>query len=172
MRKPLLIAVITAATLSGCGGGSDEPKPAENLAPVLSAIGDQTIMANLPEQTIGVSVTDEDPGSVTIDISAGEKALLPDESQTTRGQGSGLLAVLSPAADETGQTVVTVTATDAQGLTDSTQFMLTVTPEQKSMQSFVRTTMELAADAEPELVNAVEFMQDAEEDDFSDLFEE
>lgn len=172
MYKHLLLGLVTAAALTGCGGGSDNPKPAQNLAPVLSAIADQSIIANQVEQTVAVSVADEDPATVTLDISADEKMLLPDADQKTRGQGSGLLAVLTPTPDESGQATVTVTATDAQGLTDSTRFMLTVVPEQKSMQEFVRTTIELAPDAEPELVNAVEFLQDAEEDDFSDLFAE
>ncbi|MFK7887716.1 MAG: hypothetical protein AB8G16_12730 [Gammaproteobacteria bacterium] len=172
MRIKALSLLALAVTLTGCGSGSDDPLPPENQAPKLSAIADQTITANQPDQSVGITLSDEAPNSVVVTITSTDQPLLPDAEQKTGGQGTGRLAILTPTADEAGQTMVTITATDTAGLTDSIEFMLTVLPEQKSMQQFARTTLNLPADAEPELVNAVEFMQDAEDDDFADLFEQ
>ena len=47
--------------------------------------------------------------------------------------------------------------------------MLTIVPQQISLQQFVRAEFDLAADDEPQLINAIEFDQDAEDDDFADL---
>lgn len=172
MRLTYISLVTASLWLAGCGSSSDDPKPAENQAPKLSAIADQSITANQPDQSVGITLSDEQPGTVTLAVASDSETLLASDMLRTSGTGTGRLALITPVADESGQAMVTITATDAQGLTDATSFTLTVTPEQKSMHQFARATLDLDADDDPELINAVEFMQDADEDDFADLFEE
>lgn len=172
MRALAFGLLASSGLLVGCGGGSSDPTPAMNQAPKLSAIADQGIVANQPGQSVGFSVTDEQPGSVSVTVSTDSMSLLPPANQTVSGTGAARTALLSPAPDELGQAVVTVLATDTAGLTDQAQFVVTVTAQQLSMQQFARTEIDRSADDEPELINAVEFTQDAEDDDFADLFVE
>jgi hypothetical protein len=45
-------------------------------------------------------------------------------------------------------------------------------PQQRSMQQFTRALFAGSADDEPVLVDAVDFVEDAEHDDFADLLAE
>ena len=66
--------------------------------------------------------------------------------------------------------MITTVVTDREGLSASSAFVLTVVPEQLSIQQFARSTFAEADNDEPTLINAVEFLQDADGDDFTDLF--
>ena len=76
---------------------------------------------------------------------------------------------VNPVVDMTGDAMITIIVRDAENLAASSSFLLTVTAEQKSMQQFTRDNFVSTPDDEPELINAVEFAQDADDDDFADL---
>lgn len=170
--KLWLTCAALATVLVGCGGGSDAPNVPVNQPPELSDITDQIIGANKADQPVGFSVSDEQPGTVTVTVTSEDQTLLPDAQQSVDGNGAQRNALLTPRVDELGNSMITITATDAAGLSSSVSFRIDVMPEEKSMSEFARTTFVDAADDDPALINAVVFMADADEDDFADLIAE
>ncbi len=154
--------------LAACGGSGDDPQPI-NQPPALSAIADQSITANGTSQPIAFSISDEAADEVTLTVSSDRQNLVADDNIALDGNGSARSLTVTPSIDEAGDAFITIVATDGQGLSAGTSFLLTVTPEQKSMQQFARDTFAEGADDEPALINAVEFAEDAENDDFADL---
>ena len=102
-------------------------------APEISMIASQRIVEDSSTGNISITVTDEDLGdSATLSVSSSNLTLLPIDYEnniiiTDLGNGAFTLQ-LTPAADQSGTSCITVTATDLTGKTDSTCFMLTVYP--------------------------------------------
>ncbi|MEO0346057.1 MAG: hypothetical protein AAF229_07335 [Pseudomonadota bacterium] len=168
--KHLLVAALVSLT-AACGGGSGDA-PAVNGAPTISDIADQSIDANGVSTPIGFSVSDERPSSVTVVASADRPEIIPEGGLLVRNErGSGSL-VVTPQPDVTGETTVSVVATDDLGQTTRVDFLLSVVAEQRSLQQFARDTFTSTDVETPTLINAVEFAQDADEDDFADLLAE
>jgi len=167
--KPMYAGLALASLgLAACGGSGDDPQPV-NQAPTISAIADQGITANGASDPIAFSLGDEAVGDLTIAASSDRQNLVADDGITLAGTGSARSLTITPQADEAGDAFITIVVTDSEGLSDGTSFLLTVSPEQKSMQQFARDTFAEDADDEPALINAVEFAEDAENDDFADL---
>ena len=159
---------LTGLGLAACGGSGDDPQPV-NQAPTISAIADQSIAANGTSQPIAFSLDDENVGDLTVAVSSDRQNVVPDDGIALDGDGAARTLTVTPRIDEAGDAFITIVATDRQGLSAGTSFLLTVNPEQKSMQQFARDTFAEDADDEPALINAVEFAEDAEDDDFADL---
>ena len=162
----LLLVVSLLATCSS--DSSDEPQPL-NQAPTISAIADTATPANGPSQAINFLVSDESLGTLTLSASSDRPELVPASAVRIAGTGSIRSLTVTPVIDMTGDAMITVIAEDSAGLAASSSFLLLVDPEQKSMSQFARDTFIASEDDEPALINAVEFNQDADEDDFADL---
>ncbi len=167
--KSIYLYVMLAALVAGCGSGSDNDRSAGNRAPSVSAIGDQSIQANRSDEQIFFTVSDEDVASLDIESSSDQQQIVADENLAILGSGSERRLSVTPTRDSSGEVTISIVVTDRQGLSANTVFALSVVPERVSIQQFARSTFPEEADDEPELVNAVEFVQDADEDDFSDL---
>lgn len=154
--------------LAACdNGGDDGPPP--NAAPVLGDIADQSTPANAPSAAIGFTVTDEDANAMTFALSSDNETLVANDAIVLGGGGANRSVTITPTPDMLGDAMIIIIGTDTAGLQASTSFLLTVTAEQKSMQQFTRDTFADSPDGDPELVNAVEFTFDAEDDDFADF---
>jgi hypothetical protein len=95
---------------------------ASNTPPVLSAITNQTVAEGKSLQ-IPVSASDADGDKINLAITN-----LPSFGQfTDNGNGTGTISLAPGSADAGVYAGITVTATDAGGLSDSQTFVLTVT---------------------------------------------
>ena len=159
------VLFLVAACSSGSG---DDPAPV-NQAPEISAIAAQSTVANGASQPIAFSLSDEAVNALTITASSDRQQLVPDSGLTIAGSGVSRTLTVNPVVDMTGDAMITIIVRDAENLAASSSFLLTVTAEQKSMQQFTRDNFVSTPDDEPELINAVEFAQDADDDDFADL---
>lgn len=168
MNRFILLMAATGVMLAACESDRGGPAPV-NVAPTISAVADLSITANRTSPAIGFTVNDERPDSLTIVATSDRQQLLPDTGLVIGGSGSTRSLAATPVIDELGDALITIVVTDTAGLSASTAFLLTVDPEQKSMQQFARDAFAADANDEPALINAVEFAQDAEEDDFADL---
>ncbi len=168
MHSKTLTLGVAVLAIVGCDSNS-RPPPV-NQAPTITAITDQTVSANIPSAPIAFTVADEDPANLTVDVMTDNEALLPLAAIQLSGATTARSIVLTPTADTTGDAQISVVVTDADGLGDSTSFIVSVAPESRSLQTFVRSEFAEDADDAPDLVNALEFIADADDDDFADLF--
>lgn len=168
MNNKYAILGIACLVITACDNSSDDP-PAANVAPVIGAIADRSSSANMPSPEIYFTVTDESPDTVMLTVMSDNQAVVADDAIVLAGSDDSRSLTITPTADTLGDALITISVTDSAGLASATSFLLTITPEQKSLQSFTRTTFAASADGEPELINAVEFSADAEADDFADL---
>lgn len=169
MKTHYLGITLAGLLLAGCGGGSDNAVRTD-VAPTVSGLTDVNIAANQESQPISFTVSDEQVGRVSLVANSDNQAVLPDDGLRIAGSGSNRTLTITPSIDALGDAFVTVTATDQGGLSSNSSFLVILDPEQKSIQQFTRTEFPSEANAAPELINAVEFIQDADQDDFGDLF--
>ena len=169
MKMRHQIVVLIGLLLAGCGGSDFSPAPA-NQAPTISAVPDQSTVANATSAAIGFTVTDEQASALSITASSDRAQVVPDSSLELGGSGTDRILTVTPVFDTLGDAFISIVVTDTQGLSANTSFLLTVDPLLESMQQFTRNTFAELADDDPEFVNAVNFTQDADDDDFADLF--
>ncbi len=162
------IVALIGLLVAGCGGSDFSPAPV-NTAPTISAIADQNTTANEQSPAVAFTVTDEQTLSLSISVSSDNQQVVPDSNLGLGGSGATRSLTITPVIDTLGDAFITIIVTDPGGLLASTSFLLTVVPQQVSMQQFVRTTFAEAENGEPALINALAFDQDADNDDFTDL---
>lgn len=169
MKSKYVTLAVVSALVAACGGGSPDNRAPVNQAPNITAIADQSTVANNASQPIAFSVADEQVGSLAISVTSDRQQLVPDSGLSLDGSGTARALTVTPIIDMTGDAFITIIITDQEGLSASTSFSLAVNAEQKSMQQFARDTFATSEDDEPVFINAVEFSQDADDDDFADL---
>ena len=169
MKIRYATVALAGLLVAACDSGSNTTTPAVNQAPTISAITDQSISANQASQPIGFTVTDEQVGSLGFSLMSDNNDVVPNHGLALGGNGASRTLTAMPVADTIGDAFVTIIVTDSAGLSASTSFLLTVDAQQKSMQQFTRDSFDAEADGEPDFVNAVEFAQDADDEDFADL---
>jgi hypothetical protein len=99
-----------------------------NDTPVLSAIADQTIFVNGTTGPLGFTVTDENPGAVTVTGTSSNTILVPHANIVVAGSGANRSVTVTPAPNQIGVTTITLHATDGGGYVGSTSFVVTVEP--------------------------------------------
>ncbi len=170
MKSKLVPALLAAALLVACSGGSNNSSPAPlNEAPTLSAIADFETPANQPGAPLTFSVDDEDVDSLDISATSENEAVIASDGIRLQGSGQSRVLTVTPQTDTTGSVLITVTAIDNQGLSAQTRFRVIVTPLPQSLDQFLRETFLLSADSEPVPINALEFSDDIDTDVFPTL---
>ena len=77
--------------------------------------------------TVPVYINDaETPGSLTIRAWSSNQTLVPDASIVAGGSGTSRTVTVTPAAGQTGQASISVSATDGGGLSATDSFVLVV----------------------------------------------
>lgn len=100
-----------------------------NDPPVISDIGDITVDEDVSTGGIpfGVSDVDTAAGALTVTAVASDSTLVPNGSIVFDGSGGSRMITVTPAANQFGSAVITVTVSDGV-LTASDTFTLTVNP--------------------------------------------
>ena len=167
MKNTHFLIVLVGILVAGCSGGSN-PAPVD-AAPTISAIADQSTMANVQSNAITFTVDDEQIASLTITAMSDNQDTVRDGDLLFGGTGAARSLTVTPVADTLGDAVITITVTDTAGLSANSSFLLTIDPQQLSFRDFVRSAFAADPNSEPTLINAVQFDQDAGDDDFADL---
>jgi hypothetical protein len=99
-------------------------------SPILSVIPNQTTPANTVLGPVGFTVTDAESnaGLVTVSAVSSNPGLIPNGNLVLEGAGSLRAIRLAPLAGQTGVALITLVATDPDGATARSAFLLTVTP--------------------------------------------
>lgn len=168
MKIKIQVITLLSMLVAGCGGSGSAPAPAPIVAaPTISAIVDQSTSANVTSSAIAFTVTST--SGLSYSVNSDNQQVVPTAGLNLVTNGAGGSITVTPVVDTLGDAFITIIVTDPAGLSASTSFLLTIVPEQASMQQFVRTEYAQAEDGNPALINAVAFDQDAENDDFADL---
>ncbi|HEY5624440.1 MAG TPA: hypothetical protein VIV14_11825 [Gammaproteobacteria bacterium] len=165
MNKKLLTTLCSVLVLAACSNNDRPP----NRPPTIGTIADQSITANQQSAPIGFTVADEAPSALGFQVVSDNSAVVPDGAIVVGGAVTNRSLTITPTTDVLGDAFVTVIATDFAGLSASSTFLLTVAPEQQALQAFTRATFAAPANGEPVPINAIEFNDDAANDDFADL---
>lgn len=102
---------------------------APDSPPTISSIADQTVLRNQTTTPISFTMGDAETAADLLKVSArsSNTVLVPDANILLGGTGVSRTLTITPAADQTGQTTITVTVTDAAGNAAGRSFVLTVT---------------------------------------------
>jgi len=166
MNFKIQIIVLLSLLIIGCDGSGSSPAPI-STAPTISAITDQSTSANVASSAIGFTVSSAT--GLSYSVTSDNQQVVPDAGINLVTNGASGSITVTPVVDTLGDAFITIIVTDLAGLSASTSFLLTIVPEQISIQQFVRSEFAQAEDGNPALINAVAFDQDAENDDFADL---
>ncbi|MCI0627103.1 MAG: tandem-95 repeat protein [Acidobacteria bacterium] len=100
-----------------------------NSAPSISGIPNTTINANSPTQPLPFTITDAQTAAANLLVSASSAntLLVPTANFILGGSGTTRTIQVTPAANQTGSTTITVSVSDGS-LSASTSFALTVNP--------------------------------------------
>jgi predicted small lipoprotein YifL len=162
----LVLLMVTALAVTACGGGGSSLPPApQNAAPTIGAIGAQTIDQDTSTGDVSFTVNDDSgPGGVTISATSSNAALVPADGITLGGTGGSRTISLTPVEDGTGQTNVTITAKDPQGLTTTGTFAVSVRAVEKSILTYTTMTFGQSESDTPAQVSGFTFVQDADDE--------
>ena len=118
---------ITITVTDADGGTASEPFFVRVSAPpVISTIPNQTILVNGVLGPINFTLTDETPASVVMSGVSSNQSLVINNKISFGGSGANRTLTVIPELGVNGVTTITLTATDASGLTDTEAFVLTV----------------------------------------------
>ncbi|MEO1202565.1 MAG: hypothetical protein AAFX10_07655 [Pseudomonadota bacterium] len=168
MQKSLIALAIAGSLLAACDSDGGRPAPVDR-SPAVSNIADQAVVANGTSGPIAFTIDDEDPTSVVVEAYSDEESVVADAGLTLGGSGASRTIAVQPVVDTLGDSTISILVRDAGGQASETAFDVQIVPEVKSMQSFARDAFLSDENADPALINAVEFLQDADADDFTDL---
>lgn len=124
--SPLLVATTDFS--------SDYTRVSESLPiltpPEIDDIADQSGFVNTVIGPVSFTVDDyvTDPADLTLNATSDNQTLVPDANISLGGSGSDRTITITPAADESGSAVITVTVTDLDSLSASDQFEVTIIP--------------------------------------------
>jgi len=97
-----------------------------NDPPTISDIADQTISEDTTSPPIELTVNDIESSNLSVSVYSTNQSVIPDNRLSVAGVGTNRNLVISPIANQTGQTIIRLTVSDAEGLTAQTEFMLVV----------------------------------------------
>jgi len=104
---------------------------ADNDAPTISAVADQTLLEDGTTGALAFTVDDADTavGSLTVTAASSDTTRIPEANLVLGGSGANRTVTVTPAADRNGGPVtITLTVQDGDGGSTPTQFGVTVTP--------------------------------------------
>ena len=120
---------ITTITLWVIDGGSKSNSSSfvltvlpNNTAPSLPSVTNVHTVVNTPFAPIDLAVSDLEDNVTDISTSSSDETVIPNANILIIGAGANRTLNITPSADQHGNAVVTVTATDAGGLTATRTF--------------------------------------------------
>ncbi len=100
----------------------------DNDFPTISDVANQTTNEDTPTGAIAFTIGDFEtlPADLTVTATSSNTALVPNANIVLGGSGASRTVMLTPAANQFGTTTITLTVTDAGGLSATDTFVLTV----------------------------------------------
>jgi len=127
-------AIITLTVTDGSGGSTNTSftvtVAAPNRPPVVSAIGPQSIDEDASTGPLALSVGDDLTlaGSLSLTATSSNTTLVPAGNVLLGGGGSNRTVTVTPTANLSGSSLITINVTDGNDATTSVSFVVTVNP--------------------------------------------
>src|SRR4030095_4089393 len=140
-KLPLaVLAALVAGLVTACGGGGGYDTPRQQ-APQLQGLTDQSLPqdTSTPVLTFQVSDADSGAGSVTLTATSSDTAIIPAEGIVLGGSGGSRTLQITPAPEVFGDAMITIRATDPDGLAAQQMIRVTVNGVFVSFSSTVRS---------------------------------
>ena len=127
-----------------------------NAAPTISDVANVTIDENTQAGPLAVTIGDDltAVASLTLSATSSNTALVPNANIQLAGTGAARTVLITPVADAIGAATITLTVTDASGLTATDTFTLTVNEVPEGENAFAAAVDRLVAD--PAFIEEVE----------------
>lgn len=169
MKKRILLLASLIA-LGGCSDGDGNDKDylggeyPDLRAPTIYSVEDVEIEANVSTELVALRIADgiTEASALVVGLSSSNMDLLPDSSIVVSRNGDMFSIVLTPVAEMTGTTTITISAEDLAGNTASRSFDAVVVNRMISDVDLVSEITALDADAAPVAINAVDVSNSAE----------
>ena len=102
--------------------------PPTNTAPTISTVRNITIAYRSTNNTIAFTIGDFETaaGSLVVGVSSSNPSLIPSSGLVLGGSGSKRTLAMTPNRFKAGKSIITLSVTDAGGLTTTTSFVVTV----------------------------------------------
>ncbi len=164
LKKAILLGI--TMLLFACGSQLNRP-------PMVDPIDDITISANTVDTSVIIHVSDDRTSieNLRFRFISSNNTLIDNISVSDVMDDSATLSI-TPVDDNLGESDVILWVTDAGGLSTRVDFLVNVIPQQVSANAFIRSTFALDNNENPVLVNAIELIQDVDdENEFDDLID-
>jgi hypothetical protein len=121
--RPAAAAAILA--LAACGGSGNN-----YTAPMIASIADQNVDQDTPTAALNLGISDAQTQAdqLTLMLTSSNPSVVPPAGLALSGSAGNRALTVTPATGATGASVITVTVTDAGGLSSSKNFRVTVNP--------------------------------------------
>ena len=174
----ILLLAVTVSGLAACGGGGSStgsvppagPPAAANTAPTITGLTGSLIIAmDSSNEPVAFNVADAESPADAVKVtvtSSNSQLFAPDAIQLSGNAGERAL-LLRPAEGGAGTSAVTITATDAQGLSVQRTLDVSVTSEERSFHAMVDSAFARAEDAAAENTVGYNWVDNPEDDDTS-----
>jgi hypothetical protein len=162
-----LLAATTLVVAACSGNGNDGrqmPPPAQNSAPVVSAITNRSVDQDMVSTIeFGIADRESEVSTLTLNAAADGGGVYPADGVTLSGAGSTRTLTLTPLEAATGAATITLTLTDPQGAQAARTFQVNVNARSASMRGAALTTFAKAESDDATAVNGFTFEQDADD---------
>lgn len=166
-----VIAVLTAALLSACGGGgydggNSPPLAPAKQAPTITGLADQSLPQDTSTPVLSFQVGDSDSGvaNLTVTAQSSDATLIPATGLVLGGTGGNRTLQITPAAEAFGMTMITIRAVDADGLSAQAVVRVAVNGVFVSFRDTVSDVFGRDENGEQQSLRGFTFTQDADDD--------
>lgn len=175
MRNVLLAATVAALT-AGCGGGGSSSEGSAvspssvNTAPTITGLTEGISIAQDSSSepvTFRISDAEAAPDTLQLSVASSNTELLTTDAIELVGNEGERALLLRPTEDASGATTLTITATDAQGLSVQRTLNVNVTSKERSFREMVDTAYARQADGAAEETTGYDWVDNPEDDDKS-----
>lgn len=162
-------AVLAATTLvvAACSSNGDNGgpmPPAQNSAPVVSAIANRSVDQDAVSTIeFGIADHESDVSSLSLSAAVDGGGVYPADGVMLSGAGSTRTLTLTPLEATTGTASITLTLTDPQGAQATRAFQVSVNARSASMRGWALTTFAKAEADDATGINGFTFEQDADD---------
>lgn len=161
---------LTACTLAACSGGSGAPPgppgPPPPEAPTITGLADVTLPQDTVSAPIPFAIADADStlDGIAVTARSSDESIIPAEGIVLDGSEGARTIRVAPAEEAIGTAVITVRATDGEGLYSESSFRVQVDGVFVSFRDKLKETYADEENADPRTLFGFTLTQDADDD--------